>query len=189
MVKAFLKAGILTELGGYEDTPTGTPQGGILSPLLANIALSALDEHLHAPWKPGASMSTSMRRTRSRWKGLGTWRIVRYADDLVVLVHGERRHVEQLHEDISRVLEPLGLRLSPAKTQIVHMADGFDFLGFHIQWRRKKGTNKWHVSTFVADRPLRSVKGKIRGCFFMVWYGRLGFRIGKEYLPDQLLIG
>ena len=60
LVKAFLKAGILTELGDYEDTGTGTPQGGILSPLLANIALSVLDEHLHAPWKPGGTMSTSV---------------------------------------------------------------------------------------------------------------------------------
>lgn len=58
LVKAFLKAGLLTELGDLEDTRTGTPQGGILSPLLANIALSVLDEHLHAPWKPGGSMST-----------------------------------------------------------------------------------------------------------------------------------
>jgi retron-type reverse transcriptase len=49
LVKAFLKAGILTELGEERDTPTGTPQGGILSPLLANIALSVLDEHVHAP--------------------------------------------------------------------------------------------------------------------------------------------
>ena len=42
------------------------------------------------------------------------------------------------------------------------MSDGFDFLGFHIQWKRKRGTNKWHVYTFIADRPIRSVKAKIR---------------------------
>jgi RNA-directed DNA polymerase len=53
LVKAFLKAGILTELGDHEDTHTGTPQGGIVSPLLANIALSVLDEYVHAPWEPG----------------------------------------------------------------------------------------------------------------------------------------
>ena len=53
LVKAFLKAGVLTELGESKDTHTGTPQGGILSPLLANIALSVLDEHLHGPWQPG----------------------------------------------------------------------------------------------------------------------------------------
>lgn len=162
LVKAFLKAGILTELGDYEDTNTGTPQGGILSPLLANIALSVLDEHLHAPWKPGGPMSTSMRRRRRGWKGLPNWRLVRYADDFVVLVSGDRHHVEALREEIAHVLEPMGLRFSQAKTQIVHMSDGFDFLGFHIQWRHKRGTNKWYVYTFVAQRPLRSVKAKIR---------------------------
>ena len=80
LIKAFLKAGILTELGEERDTPTGTPQGGILSPLLANIALSVLDEHVHAPWRSGGSMSTSMRRKTRRMKGLPNWRIVRYAD-------------------------------------------------------------------------------------------------------------
>jgi RNA-directed DNA polymerase len=162
LVKAFLKAGILTELGDYEDTHTGTPQGGILSPLLANIALSVLDEHLHAPWRPGAAMSTNMRRRRRGWKDLPNWRLVRYADDFVVLVKGEHHHVEALREQVSQVLAPMGLRLSPAKTQVVHLAEGFDFLGFHIQWRRKKGTAKWHVYTFIADRPIRSIKNKIR---------------------------
>lgn len=55
-----------------------------------------------------------------------------------------------------------GLRLSPAKTRIVHMSDGFDFVGFHIQWRCKRGTNKWYIYTFIADRPIRSLKDKIR---------------------------
>jgi RNA-directed DNA polymerase len=66
LVKSFLKAGLLTELGEHEDTHTGTPQGGILSPLLANIALSVLDEHLHGPWKPDGTMSTEYRRARRR---------------------------------------------------------------------------------------------------------------------------
>lgn len=162
LVKAFLKAGILTELGEQQDTRTGTPQGGILSPLLANIALSVLDEHLMAPWKPGGVMSTEMRRRRRGWKNLPSWRIVRYADDFVVLVRGDRHHVETLREDIAQVLHPMGLRLSEAKTQIVHMSEGFDFLGFHIQWRRKRGTSKHYVYTLIADRPLRSVKAKIR---------------------------
>ena len=60
-----------------------------------------------------------------------------------MLVHGERRDAEALREEIARVLEPLGLRLSPAKTQIVHMSEAFDFLGFRLQWKRKRGTNKW----------------------------------------------
>jgi RNA-directed DNA polymerase len=162
LVKAFLKAGVLIEGGDREDTYTGTPQGGILSPLLANIALSALDEHLHKPWEPGGTMSTAYLRSRRRVHGLPRWRIVRYADDFVILVHGERAHAEDLREDVATVLKPLGLRLSEAKTQVVHMSDGFDFLGFHIRWKRKRGTTKWHVYTFIADRPIRSVKAKIR---------------------------
>jgi RNA-directed DNA polymerase len=162
LVKAFLKAGILLELGEERDTPTGTPQGGILSPLLANIALSALDEHLHGPWKPGGSMETEYRRARLRANGLPTWRLVRYADDFVVLVNGSQADTEALREDVTQALAPWGLRLSRAKTHITHMSDGFDFLGFHIQWRRKRGTDKWYVYTFVADRPVRQLKAKIR---------------------------
>jgi len=162
LVKAFLKAGVLTEAGNRQETHTGTPQGGILSPLLANIALSVLDEHLHEPWRPGGSMSTAYLRSRRRVKGLPRWRVVRYADDFVVLVHGTRADVEALREDVAGVLAPLGLRLSAAKTAVVHISDGFDFLGFHIQWKRKRGTNKWHVYTFIADRPIRSLKAKVR---------------------------
>jgi RNA-directed DNA polymerase len=162
LVKAFLKAGVLTESGDREDTHTGTPQGGILSPLIFNVAMSALDEHLHRPWKPGGSMETSYQRARRRARGLPNWRACRYADDFVVLVHGTQADTETLREEIAAVLEPLGLRLSPAKTRIVHMSEGFGFLGFRLQWKRKGGTSKWHVCTFIADRPIRSLKAKIR---------------------------
>src|SRR4051794_8926767 len=122
LVKAFLKAGLLTELGERQDTPTGTPQGGILSPLLANIALSVLDEHLHRPWQPGGVMSPRSRRERRRAKGLPNWRIVRYADDFAVLCDGTQDHVEALREEISGVLATMGLAFSEAKTRVVHMS-------------------------------------------------------------------
>ncbi|MCX4487032.1 group II intron reverse transcriptase/maturase [Streptomyces anulatus] len=162
LVKAFLKAGVLTELGELQDTHTGTPQGGVISPLLANIALSVLDEHVHGSWEPDGELGTQKRRERRRLKHLPNWRIVRYADDFVILVHGTEQDTEALHEEIAHALAPMGLRLSPAKTRVVHMSEGFDFLGFRIQWRRKQGTNKWYVYTFVAQRPLRSLKAKIR---------------------------
>jgi RNA-directed DNA polymerase len=162
LVKAFLKAGVMTELGDVEDTATGTPQGGILSPLLANIALSVLDEHIHAPWRPGGTMSTDGRRRYRRQRGLPNWRIVRYADDFAVLVNGTQADVEALREETATVLATIGLRLSAEKTRVVHMSDGFDFLGFHIQWRRKRGSSKWHVYTFIGDRPVRSLKSKVR---------------------------
>jgi RNA-directed DNA polymerase len=78
LVRAFLKAGILTELGDREETHAGTPQGGPLSPLLANIALSALDEHFDRQWQE--QMGTNYRRTKRRKNGLGNWRLIRYAD-------------------------------------------------------------------------------------------------------------
>jgi RNA-directed DNA polymerase len=162
LVKAFLKAGVLTELGEHRDTLTGTPQGGILSPLIFNIALSALDEHLTAPWKEGGAMSTEYKRAARRRKGLPNWRIVRYADDFTVLVNGSQEDAMALREEIAGVLAGLGLRLSRSKTRVAHMSEGFSFLGFRIQWRRKRGTSKHYVYTFIDDRPVRSLKAKIR---------------------------
>jgi RNA-directed DNA polymerase len=93
-------------------------------------------------------------------------------------VHGTRADVETLHEEIATVLEALGLRLSPAKTRIVHMSDAFDFLGFRIQWRRKRGTNRWYVYTFIADRPIRSLKEKVRA---------LTSRLSQQHPRDVLI--
>lgn len=78
-----------------------------MSPLLANIALSALDEHVHAPWHAGGSMSTSSRRAGRRRKGLPNWRIVPDADDFVILVHGAEADVHAIREDIATALEPI----------------------------------------------------------------------------------
>ena len=162
LVKAFLKAGVLTELGEHRDTLTGTPQGGILSPLIFNLALTALDEHVMGAWKAGGAMATDSKRTARRRRGLPNWRLVRYADDFAVLVNGSVQDAQALHEDIAQVLATMGLRFSEAKTRVVHMSEGFSFLGFRIQWRRKRGTDKWHVCTFIDDRPVQSVKAKIR---------------------------
>jgi len=162
LVKTFLKSGVLTELGEHRETLTGTPQGGILSPLIFNIALSALDEHVMEPWKPGGVMSTLGKRSYRRSRGRPAWRIIRYADDFAILVHGSREDTEALREDVAHALAPMGLRLSPAKTRVVHMSDGFCFLGFRIRWKRKRGTNKWYVYTFIDDRPVRTLKAKIR---------------------------
>src|SRR5437764_15421066 len=80
----------------------------------------------------------------------------------VILVRGTRADTEALREDVAAVLAPLGLRLSPAKTQVVHMSDGFSFLGFRIRWKRMRGSDKWYVYTFIDDRPVRTLKAKIR---------------------------
>jgi RNA-directed DNA polymerase len=77
-------------------------------------------------------------------------------------VNGARSDAQALREETARVLAPLGLRLSLSKTRIVHMSEAFDFPGFRIQWKRKRGSAQWHVYTFIGDRPIRSLKAKIR---------------------------
>ena len=159
MVKAFLHSGILSEDGVERNTTTGTPQGGILSPLLANIALSVLDDHFAEAWE---AFGGNYGRGARRRKGLATYRLVRYADDFVVLVSGTRAHAEELRTEVAAVLRPMGLRLSAEKTRIAHIDEGFDFLGFRIQRQTKRGTNKRYVYTYPSKKALASIKGKVR---------------------------
>jgi RNA-directed DNA polymerase len=160
LVKAFLKSGVMTVAGDREQTLTGTPQGGILSPLLANIALSELDEYFTGQWR--VAMATWRQRDRRKRNGEGNWRLIRYADDFVVLVSGERRHAEALRDQVAAVLAPLGLRLSAEKTRVVHIDEGFDFLSFHIRRMRKQGTSKHFVYTIPSRTAVQSVKDKVK---------------------------
>jgi RNA-directed DNA polymerase len=159
LVKAFLKAGVLSEDGVERDTDTGTPQGGILSPLLANIALSVLDERFAEAW---ASFGKGSTRRYRRSKGMATYRLVRYADDFVVLVAGTRADAETLRDEVAEVLRRMGLRLSESKTTIAHIDDGFDFLGFRIQRQRQRGSNKRFVYTWPSNKAFASIKAKVR---------------------------
>ncbi len=161
LVKAFLKSGVMTTSGDREETVTGTPQGGILSPLLANIALSALDEHFAQQWH--REMGTAYQRSKRRRNGLGVWRLIRYADDFVLMVDGQRHHAETLREEVAAVLDLLGLQLAPEKTRVVHIDEGFDFLGFHIRRMRKPGTQKQYVYTIPRPKKaIASIKGKVK---------------------------
>lgn len=160
LVKAFLRSGIFTELGDREETLTGTPQGGILSPLLANIALSALDDHFTQQWHE--QMGTEGQRRKRTRIGQGNWRLIRYADDFVLMVSGDRHHAEALRERVTTILAPLGLRLALEKTRTVHIDEGFDFLGFHIRRMRKRGTNKHYVYTTPSKKAIQKVKDKVK---------------------------
>ena len=159
LVKAFLKAGVLGEDQVMRDTVTGTPQGGILSPLLANIALSVLDEHFMDEWE---SWGGTYERRRRRVKGLANYRIIRYADDFLVLVHGTEEHAEALRSEVATVLLPMGLRLSEEKTLVTHVDKGFDFLGFHIQRKTKQGTQRRTIYTYPSKTALAAIKAKVR---------------------------
>jgi RNA-directed DNA polymerase len=108
LVERFLKAGVMEE-GVFQPTRKGTPQGGVISPLLANIALNSLDWHLHG----------------------GGHRFVRYADDFVVLCRTEAE-VQEAFDLVQRHLTSLGLTLSAEKTKTTKFREGFAFLGFDI---------------------------------------------------------
>jgi RNA-directed DNA polymerase len=159
LIKAFLKAGIMATDGVVRDSDSGTPQGGIASPLLANIALSALDEHFCARWDAHGS---SARRIAHRKRGGATYRIVRYADDFVIMVRGSQTHAEALWDEVAEQLAPLGLRLAAAKTRVCHIDEGLDFLGYHIQRRLKRGTSHRYVYTYPSKKALASITGKVR---------------------------
>jgi RNA-directed DNA polymerase len=160
LVKAFLRSGILGEDGQRRNTATGTPQGGILSPLLANVALSVLDDYFAEHWQ--ANSGTTYQRTKRRRAGLANYKLVRYADDFVVLVSGSQAHAHALREEVAAVLAPMGLRLSKAKTKVCHIDEGFDFLGFHIQRRHKRGTAKRVVYTYPSKKALASIIDRVR---------------------------
>jgi len=159
LLKAFLNAGVLTEDGRNRETITGTPQGSILSPVLANVALSVLDEHFAKAWR---AMGDANQRYLRRRQGLANYRLVRYADDFVVLVAGTRAAAEGLHDDVAQVLAPMGLRLSEEKTRVVHIDEGFAFLGWLIQRQQKRGTSKRHVYTYPSKKALLAICARVR---------------------------
>ncbi|NEP33277.1 group II intron reverse transcriptase/maturase [Moorena sp. SIO3B2] len=122
LIKTWLKAGVIDE-GTFLPTDEGTPQGGVISPLLANIALHGMEKAL---W----DYANSVKGRKTHFKrGLN---LVRYADDFVIF-HPDLKVVEECFEFINIWLKDIGLELKPSKTKIVHTFDGFDFLGFNIR--------------------------------------------------------
>src|ERR1035441_10197614 len=126
---------------------SASKMGGILSPLMANIALSVL--------------GTPYQRKKRRRRGQGNYQLIRYADDFVLMVSGDRHHAEALREEVTAVLAPVGLRLAPEKTRVVHIDEGFDFLGFHIRRMRKRGTRKHYVCTRPSRKAVQAIKDKV----------------------------
>ena len=159
LVKAFLKSGVLTEDDELRETNTGAPQGGILSPLLSNVALSILDDYFAEAWR---AMGDSHQREQRRRKGLANYRLARFADDWVAMVAGTRADAEHVSAEVAAVLLPMGLRLSEEKTRIVHIDQGFDFLGMHIQRHKQRGSTKHFVYTYPSRTALAAVKAKVR---------------------------
>lgn len=158
LVERFLRAGVMETAKGWQPTERGTPQGGVISPLLANVYLNPLDQEM----------------------AQAGWEMVRYADDFVILCRSEAEAQNALAA-VRQWVSEAGLTLHPEKTRIVNARQpgGFDFLGYHFErgmkWPRKKSLGKLKdrvraktsrldgrsLSDIVAD-----VNRSLRG-----WYG------------------
>ncbi|OKI46821.1 group II intron reverse transcriptase/maturase [Micromonospora sp. CB01531] len=127
MIRSWLKAGVFEAGKGFAPTDEGTPQGGVISPLLLNIALHGLEEAAGVRYE-----ASDPARTKR-----GCPALVRYADDMVALCHTQAE-AEQVKARLAAWLAPRGLSFNEAKTRIVSLEDGFDFLGFTIRHQHGK---------------------------------------------------
>jgi len=125
----YLKAPVI-EHGKRTKVGKGTPQGGVLSPLLANIYLHRFDQYWFRNW----GRSTELQRRQRLRKGLANCVLFRYADDFILMAKGSRDGVESIVRDTKQYFSKhLKLELSGEKTRVVALEDGFEFLGFRIQ--------------------------------------------------------
>jgi RNA-directed DNA polymerase len=141
LLRAMLRAGVM-EHGAVKRSVAGTPQGGVVSPLLANVYLHRLDR---------------------AWQTRGRGVLVRFADDLLAICRTEWEANAALAA-MTAILGELGLSLKPTKTRIVHLregGEGLDFLGFHHRYVRARGHRSRHV-TFLARWPSRQAMQRAR---------------------------
>ena len=138
LIQRFLKQGVMESGKGWSPTESGTPQGAVISPLLANVYLNPLD-HLMAQ------------------RG---WDMTRYADDFVILCESQEQ-AERALSDVRQWVEQVGLVLHPTKTRIVNASQrgGFDFLGYHFErgyrWPRQKSLDKFKAAIRAKTRKTR----------------------------------
>src|SRR5436190_19315947 len=123
MIRDWLKAGVFEAGKGFAPTEEGTPQGGIISPCLLNVALHGLEEAAGVRYRSG---------TNAGWADKDSPVTVRYADDFAVCCHS-RKQAESVRDKLAGWLAERGLALNEDKTRIVHLTQGFDFLGWNFR--------------------------------------------------------
>jgi RNA-directed DNA polymerase len=124
MIRSWLKAGVFEAGKGFAPTVEGTPQGGVISPCLLNVALHGLEEAAGVRYRASGSEAGKTKA--------GSPVAVRYADDMVVLCHSQQQ-AEHVKAQLAEWLAPRGLAFNEDKTRVVHLSEGFDFLGFNIR--------------------------------------------------------
>lgn len=181
LIKEWLKAGYV-ELGQFHQTPSGTPQGGVISPLLANIALDGLEEIITSFFDRRAYRGWACDRNSHRIQNVKVrkYGYIRYADDFIIAGRTEEG-MQELMPILNEWLTIRGLKLNEEKTGIRHIEEGFNFLGFTIRrvakrkclvWPEKrkvlnflKGINAWlkkHPDIPTVD-AIRHLNPRIRG--------------------------
>jgi RNA-directed DNA polymerase len=157
LIKQWLKAGYIEE-EMLHPTDTGVPQGGIISPLLLNVALHGMEQALGIYYTP-----KGVRR--------GTYALVRYADDFAVFCPTREKAVEA-REILSRWLGAQGLRLSDEKTHIRHLRAGFNFLAFNIRHYPTPNSSRSGYKTLIKPSPeaIQDIKRKLKG----IWRKHVG---------------
>jgi len=155
LIWMFLKAGVM-EGKLFKDTKQGTPQGGIISPLLANVYLHELDRYMLR-----LTDISAYEKTKNRKQGKANFTYIRYADDFIVLSNGTKSDAESMKEVLRKFLcEELNLTLSMEKTKVTHINEGFKFLGFWIQ--RKLGEKGNRVTkTLIPKESVKEVISKV----------------------------
>jgi len=164
LILSFLKAGVLIE-GTIRHPVTGSPQGGIISPMLSNIYLTALDGRYGRwsghPREP--SINTAARRVRDHKQGKPVFYMVRYADDFVVLVDGTREQAEAEKLALAEFLGTgLRMELSMEKTQITEVTEGIDFLGYRVVQTTARRTGRRVGNLFIPKSKLNDLRHKIK---------------------------
>jgi RNA-directed DNA polymerase len=149
MIRGWLKAGVFEKGKGFAPTDEGTPQGGVISPCLLNIALHGLEEAAGVRYE-----ASDPARTKR-----GCPALVVYADDMVALCH-TRQQAEQVKARMAGWLAPRGLSFNEAKTRIVTLEDGFDFLGFTV--RRHAGKLITRPSKAAIKRVKQRLAAEMR---------------------------
>jgi RNA-directed DNA polymerase len=142
LIRMWLEAGVMEEGKYIETNGLGTPQGGVISPLLSNIYLHAFDKMFQMSGIAGT--------------------LVRYADDFVILL---RRNGKQVKKQVEQMLGRLGLKLHPDKTRVVKAKDGFDFLGVHFRLcpvRKKNAKLKQFCALWPSERSMGRIRQRVR---------------------------
>jgi RNA-directed DNA polymerase len=164
LILAFLKAGILAE-GNIRHPVAGTPQGGIISPLLANIHLAALEER-YRRWIPGPQERSPLAQRRRLWdwqNGRPTFFLVRYADDFVILVTGNQEEADKEKAALAEFLQQqLHLELSPEKTLVTRAEEGFNFLGYRVVKEVAQGSGRLVGKLRIPKGNLQLLRHRVK---------------------------